>query len=805
MIATLIATHAAETSYTIEFKSGTGASSGTAVNTIAKVIKSGSEYVSSLSATNLYETNLDYGLRLSSNKNAGTLILTLSANGKVTPTKVVVNTAVADANGVLKVNGTQLTYTNSSKPSGTPNYENITVPGIATDKELTELKFEGTGGKRVWIKSVTVYYEGNEATVAAPTFNPAAGSIAAGTEVAIACSTEGAKIYYTLDGTEPTDASTPYTAPVAINASCMLKAIAYDANGNASKVASAEYTVIAPISLREAMALADKATFIMGSDVVVTYANGAFNYVYDSADNAYGLIYKFDLGLTAGDLVKSGWQGSMSIYSQLPELVPSTTLITDGTADVPAPTTITNAAEITTDLLFHTVVLKSVNFDAATPGETVTGKDRAYTGDMGGTTVNFFNNFKTQSYEAGVYDVTAIVSTNNGNLQVLPISMATVAGAVAVPVASKASDTYDNAISVEFTCSTDGATIYYTTAPQGDVEPSAYTEPLTIDSNTIIAAWAEKDGVKSETVQYSYSFQVAAPVVTPAAGTLREMPEIAIESATDEAVIYYTLDGTEPTAESALYEGPFTPEAAETLTVKAIATRGTWVASEVVTAEYVINPNAPTSSTVVFAAEGYFETPAEGTVILSNYTDTDHKTATIDDKTFDGAGVSFLLTQGEKQTNWTNVNANDKQVRWYKGDIITLTPSEANKITKVVFYATSSTSNDNIAKSGTCNVTSTVGSLSYSTTANDQGLKTITWTGETTDPLVLTAENNQTRFNYMEVTLETHTGIDNIEAEANDADAPVEYYDMQGRRVVNPAAGLYIRRQGNTVTKVIVK
>ena len=44
------------------------------------------------------------------------------------------------------------------------------------------------------------------------------------------------------------------------------------------------------------------------------------------------------------------------------------------------------------------------------------------------------------------------------------------------------------------------------------------------------------------------------------------------------------------------------------------------------------------------------------------------------------------------------------------------------------------------------------------------------------------------------------TAIEDIEA----ADAPVEYYNLQGIRVANPTSGLYIKRQGNKVTKVIL-
>ncbi|MBJ2188573.1 MAG: hypothetical protein JFR41_08120 [Muribaculaceae bacterium] len=46
------------------------------------------------------------------------------------------------------------------------------------------------------------------------------------------------------------------------------------------------------------------------------------------------------------------------------------------------------------------------------------------------------------------------------------------------------------------------------------------------------------------------------------------------------------------------------------------------------------------------------------------------------------------------------------------------------------------------------------------------------------------------------------SGIAGVEADAN---APVEYYNLQGVRVAEPANGLYIRRQGNTATNVLVK
>ena len=38
-----------------------------------------------------------------------------------------------------------------------------------------------------------------------------------------------------------------------------------------------------------------------------------------------------------------------------------------------------------------------------------------------------------------------------------------------------------------------------------------------------------------------------------------------------------------------------------------------------------------------------------------------------------------------------------------------------------------------------------------------------------------------------------------------DENAPVEYFNLQGVRVENPENGLFIRRQGGKVSKVIIR
>ncbi|MDE6111829.1 MAG: chitobiase/beta-hexosaminidase C-terminal domain-containing protein, partial [Bacteroidales bacterium] len=77
-----------------------------------------------------------------------------------------------------------------------------------------------------------------------PVFSPAAGYIAKGSAVTMKATPTDAKIYYTTDGTEPTELSTEYTAPVTINERTAFKAIAITEKGT-SFVSEAVYSVIA--------------------------------------------------------------------------------------------------------------------------------------------------------------------------------------------------------------------------------------------------------------------------------------------------------------------------------------------------------------------------------------------------------------------------------------------------------------------------------------------------------------------------------------------------------------------------------
>ena len=86
--------------------------------------------------------------------------------------------------------------------------------------------------------------------VATPTFSPAAGAVASGTEITISCATDDATIYYTTDGSTPSTSSTVYNpaSKPTVTAATTFKAYAVKAGSPDSEVATAAYTISEPVA-----------------------------------------------------------------------------------------------------------------------------------------------------------------------------------------------------------------------------------------------------------------------------------------------------------------------------------------------------------------------------------------------------------------------------------------------------------------------------------------------------------------------------------------------------------------------------
>lgn len=163
---------------------------------------------------------------------------------------------------------------------------------------------------------------------------------------------------------------------------------------------------------------AAKGTHAVLGEFVVAYVNGAYTYIQDETGSA--LIYKYNLGLKAGDVV-TGFEGNVDIYNNLPELVPSVELaamtVTAGEAPAPA----VHNETLTLEDVNKYIKLEGVK---AVGSFTTSDKNTTITGEWNGEPLNMFNKFKiAQEFTEGVtYDVVCAVSVYYETLQVYVIS-----------------------------------------------------------------------------------------------------------------------------------------------------------------------------------------------------------------------------------------------------------------------------------------------------------------------------------------------------------------------------------------------
>jgi hypothetical protein len=182
--------------------------------------------------------------------------------------------------------------------------------------------------------------------------------------------------------------------------------------------------------------------------------------------------------------------------------------------------------------------------------------------------------------------------------------------ATAAPVFSPAAGSYNSVQTVSITDVTAGAAIYFTT--DGTVptaSSTAYPGPIKVSSTETLMAVAIAPGYALSTVvTAAYTIApppaTAAPVFSPAAGSYISAQTVSITDATAGAAIYFTTNGTVPTASSTAYPGPIKVSSTETLMAVAIAPG--YASSTVATAAYTITPPPATAAPVFSPAAGSY-------------------------------------------------------------------------------------------------------------------------------------------------------------------------------------------------------
>ena len=244
-------------------------------------------------------------------KNSNSGIVTTASGGTISSITI----DVADATNTIDVYGRNTAYTSAGDLYGES-------PGALLGSILSTGTIEVTGsyayvGVRsrsgaVYISSIEFKWipASDTPTAATPSFSLGSGTYTGTQTVSISCETEGASIYYTLDGSDPTTSSTLYSEPIAISADATLKAIAVASGMENSVVATADYIIIDPntsgASEATAYTVAEAIEFInglTGTSAYNVYVKGTISRVQSYSDGYKSITYWIsDDGTTSSEM-----------------------------------------------------------------------------------------------------------------------------------------------------------------------------------------------------------------------------------------------------------------------------------------------------------------------------------------------------------------------------------------------------------------------------------------------------------------------------------------------------------------------
>lgn len=320
------------------------------------------------------------------------------------------------------ITGIVLNCVNNAKYCSDITVDGVTVAANATDFAITwtgslaEFVAEATNSQ-LRIKSITIT-TGQAAAVANPTFTPEEGTYYVAKNVTIACATEGATIYYTTNGDEPTSTSAVYNAPIKVESTTTIKAMASKGSDN-STVVSATYAIgeTTPVENIAEFFLtnigAGKVRTIT-NPVAVLYQNGQYLFVQDESAamliyGNVGRIYK------NGDIIPAGIIGKSDIFGgelQFRVVETETFLAPE---EGPAIEPIVVKIDVIDAPLFCKLIRVNDAIVDLEEGKTLTD---------GTGTIDLYDRFKDVALPTDdkSYDVTAIVSRYNDNYQLFPIS-----------------------------------------------------------------------------------------------------------------------------------------------------------------------------------------------------------------------------------------------------------------------------------------------------------------------------------------------------------------------------------------------
>ncbi|WP_172954347.1 endonuclease [Solibacillus sp. R5-41] len=330
------------------------------------------------------------------------------------------------------------------------------------------------------------------------------GTVEAGTSITLSTITEGAKIHYTMDGSEPTTASPVYTTPIIIEQSTTIKAIAVAEGLESSEVNTFTYTVIGE---ENTGSIADAREKAIGETVTLKGVVAAkLKNTISVQDETGGIAVRpTTLDVQLGEEVTL--TGKLADFNGLLQLDSASIVEKGSNVGVPQPKTITGDGVSETNES-QLVTVEGITLTLDSEG---TGLKNYKATDASGKT--FLIRDEKADLDLAVntnYEsITGIVQQFKNDYQIIPRGAADIvldSTTLQPAIASPAPGTYVGAQTVSLSATTAGAEIFYTKdGSLPTVESTKYEGPITINENTIIKAIVKaQDGTLSKVSTFDY-------------------------------------------------------------------------------------------------------------------------------------------------------------------------------------------------------------------------------------------------------------------------------------------------------------
>lgn len=355
----------------------------------------------------------------------------------------------------------------------------------------------------------------------------------------ISTSTEGATIYYTLDGSTPTTSSNIYTNPITLTQNCTVKAIAVAEGHENSDVAtySVNWFKVEDVTI----------SFInLKVELSTSTANARIYYTTDdSTPTENSIRYTEPFAVSANCTVKAiAYKDNFNVSDVTSLYIDLSNVKCD-----------TPTFQMSGGVLTISTVTEGTTIYYTLDGTTPTTSSERYAGPVtlakNGTAKAIATKEGYLDSEVGSYEVTYF--------QVEMPSFAV----------------EDNILTIA--CGTQGASVYYVIG-DGTVditEQNKYTGPITLYDNRAVRAVGVLDGYRnSEEAIYRHNSITCGDVAINFDGHYMRM-----SSTTEGATIYYTTDGSNPTAASSYYREPVAID--ELCTINAVAAKENMNSSKV--------------------------------------------------------------------------------------------------------------------------------------------------------------------------------------------------------------------------------